>query len=327
MIKTIHLTGTEQLVDGLNGRNTIIVNRGTQTVYASASPGVTAGADGVIAVDAGSREELPDTNGKVYLLGYGEVNLRGTDGNANFKLPPLSATGGSSSAGSGGVHGTMPVTDGITGYFTADNGASETEWVNRIDGSPMSFRGGNAIVYNGEVTLLSGVHAVFGLPYTDGDFTVYAVLRADYDSTKQRHGDLIGSAYGNSACSWRAITSDGYSSGANFRTFMVNMYGDGISGSISDVCVKTYDGFHVVTMSQRDGRIYMYIDGVQTDYDKEVTNRFGNYWGLNGIAYDDGTLGVSNSTALHIRLWALGSAAHTAEEILRNHSFLMRNFT
>ncbi len=327
MIKTIQLTGTEQSVDGLSGYNTIIVNRGSETVYASAKPGIAAGADGVIAIDAGSREELPDTNGTVYLLGSGEVNLRGTEGSVNFRVPSSGTAGGSTPADDDGENDIMPITDGLSGYFDAEKGASETGWMNLIDGTSMDFKGGKAIVYNSEITLLNGVYAIFHLPYTDGDFTVYAVLRADYDSTRQRHDDLIGSAFGNTTCSWRTITSDGYSADGDFRTFMVNMYGDGIGGSVSGMRVRTYDSYHAVTISQRNGRIYMYIDGVKVDDDKAVSNRFGNYWALNGIASDDGKLSVINSVVLHIRLWALGSTAHTPEQILQNQRFLMKKFT
>lgn len=98
-IKTVHLNGTEQRVDGLGGLNTIITNRGTKTVYASAHEGITAGADGTIAIGAASKEGLPDTYGTVFLLGSGEVSLCGTDDSVNFSSPSRSSGGGGEAGG------------------------------------------------------------------------------------------------------------------------------------------------------------------------------------------------------------------------------------
>lgn len=93
-IKNVKLYGTELRIDGLGGLNTIITNRGENTVYASAHAGVAEGADGTIAIGAKSKEGIPDTYGTVYLLGSGEVSLCGTDDSVNFNSPSLSPGSG-----------------------------------------------------------------------------------------------------------------------------------------------------------------------------------------------------------------------------------------
>lgn len=92
-IKTIVLSGAEQAVV-LDGYNCDIRNDGTDTVYASAKEGITAGADGVLSIPAGGAVKLLDCEGIVYLLGTGSVMLCGTDyAESVFKSAATSATG------------------------------------------------------------------------------------------------------------------------------------------------------------------------------------------------------------------------------------------
>lgn len=119
MIKTVELTGTEMKVEGLDGQNTVIINNGSGTLYASAFPDVAAGADNVIEIPAGAHDGLNDTHGTVYLLGTGRVELRGTDYAVNFRQP-------SSSASSGGGGG--KVCAPMTIIADAEAIATTTEW-------------------------------------------------------------------------------------------------------------------------------------------------------------------------------------------------------
>lgn len=79
MIKTVVLDGAETRVTGLGGKNTVIVNFGGSTLYASAKPDIVPDGKGVAAIAAGSAVNLRDTNGMAYLLGTGRVQLQGTD--------------------------------------------------------------------------------------------------------------------------------------------------------------------------------------------------------------------------------------------------------
>lgn len=78
MYKTITLGGTEQEVK-LAGQNCDIRNDGAETVYISAKPNITAGADGVLSVPVGQAAKLLDCRGTAYLLGTGTVLLCGND--------------------------------------------------------------------------------------------------------------------------------------------------------------------------------------------------------------------------------------------------------
>ena len=92
--KTIALTGAEEKIEYGGGCNAWLRNDGTATVYAAKSAGVTAGADGVVAVPAGGSAPLYGADGTVFLLGTGSVQLIGSDYSTNpFKTS--TASGGS----------------------------------------------------------------------------------------------------------------------------------------------------------------------------------------------------------------------------------------
>lgn len=117
MIKTVELTGAEVCVTDLGGKNTAIYNKSGGVLYASASPNVTPNADSVIEIPAGGYRGLNDSNGVIYLLGTGKVELTGTDYSVNFKQP--SSSGGTS--GGGGE----TIQDVICGEFEYVTGGTE----------------------------------------------------------------------------------------------------------------------------------------------------------------------------------------------------------
>ena len=98
--KTIVLTGEEIRADYSGGTNAWLRNDGTATVYASAAPGVTAGADGVVSIPAGQAAAIYGACGAVYLLGTtGSVQLVGSDYTAcPFKTAALGGSGADSVA-------------------------------------------------------------------------------------------------------------------------------------------------------------------------------------------------------------------------------------
>ena len=90
--KTVTLNGAEQRVDELGGLNALIINNTTEVLYASAKAGVVPYADGVIEIQPGEAQTLPDSNGTVYLLGSsGRSQLMGI---VNFKMPSRRSGGG-----------------------------------------------------------------------------------------------------------------------------------------------------------------------------------------------------------------------------------------
>ena len=97
--KTIVLTGEEIRADYSGGTNAWLRNDGTATVYASAAPGVTAGADGVVSIPAGQAVRIDGACRTVYLLGTtGSVQLVGSDYTAcPFKTSAQSGGSGADS--------------------------------------------------------------------------------------------------------------------------------------------------------------------------------------------------------------------------------------
>lgn len=98
--KTITLTGAEIRANYSGGMNAWLRNDGATTVYASAVPGVTAGADGVVSIPAGQAAAIYGACGAVYLLGTtGSVQLVGSDYTAcPFKTAALGGSGADSVA-------------------------------------------------------------------------------------------------------------------------------------------------------------------------------------------------------------------------------------
>lgn len=95
MNMTISLAGSEVKVEFV-GANAWLRNDGADVIYAAAKPGITAGADGVVAIPAGQSAPVYGANGAVWLLGTGSVQLIGSDYSTNpFKS---SVTSGSVAA-------------------------------------------------------------------------------------------------------------------------------------------------------------------------------------------------------------------------------------
>ena len=96
--KTVTLAGAEIRADYSGGTNAWLRNDGTATVYASTTPGVTAGADGVVSIPAGQAAAIYGACGSVYLLGTGSVQLVGSDYTAcPFKTSAQSGGSGADS--------------------------------------------------------------------------------------------------------------------------------------------------------------------------------------------------------------------------------------
>ena len=90
---TVTLSGSESEAQ-FNGANAWLRNDGAATVYAAKTSGVTAGADGTVAVPAGGSAPVYGANGRVFLLGTGSVQLIGSDYSTNpFKT--ATSSGGS----------------------------------------------------------------------------------------------------------------------------------------------------------------------------------------------------------------------------------------
>lgn len=79
MIKTVILAGIEQMVTDLEKNNTLVINNSGSSVFASNKPNVQPYADGVIEIPSGAYDTVIGTNGTVYVLGTGRVELRGID--------------------------------------------------------------------------------------------------------------------------------------------------------------------------------------------------------------------------------------------------------
>lgn len=93
-INTIELTGGETAAEIVSCRYVCIKNRGTETVYASRSPGITADSEGVMPIEPGESVVYPDCGKTLYLLGSGKVTVICSDSGENFFKPTLGGSSG-----------------------------------------------------------------------------------------------------------------------------------------------------------------------------------------------------------------------------------------
>lgn len=309
MIKTVTLTGAEQRVDGLGGFNTVIVNRSPGMVYAAAGAGISAGAEGVIAIDSGARDGLSDTNGTVYLLGNGEVSLRGTDESVNFNKPSPTA-GGSFSAVSGGAD-TMPVMNGITGYFVPESlNIKSGLWENCL------YNTDNNIVLTGGAIEGNSLRLT---PEDHGLFTalsepniIYAVVRLNSDYSETVNCILTkGAKNADPGFGFNFLASENhifYSSAA------YDIYSDQDAGQ-----------YAVYSAVRENSKATFYINGVRrTSTVQSYTGNYENTFYLNYESFG-GTL-LDTPSDLSFIMCAFGAEPHTAEQIALNSEWLLRRY-
>lgn len=127
--KTIALTGDEARVDYGGGTNVWLRNDGTDAIYASTSPGITAGADGTASIPAGQAMRIDGTCGTVYLLGTGSVQLVGSDYTAcPFKTSAQSGGSGADDVARAAIEAHAGNADI---HVTADEKANWLKWIPR----------------------------------------------------------------------------------------------------------------------------------------------------------------------------------------------------
>ena len=303
-IKTVTLDGGELKVEGLNGQNTEIINKSSRAVYASKSPGIVPEADGVIEIAANTRDGLNGTNGTLYLLGTGKVELRGTDYSVNFRQPSSSTGGG----GGTPTAETMPHMDGIVGYFTPDTlDIPGGRWKNTLNGNDIILSGGSA-----ENECLHLTKNDFGSLTTDEPRTIYALFRTN----------LTGTEYNSMYAEYYSILSKHMTTFAQYREFAIVVSPDimlscrqsSVQSNVSALAV------HCVCITRNASIAKLYIDG---EYQGETRAALGDYNGeylLNKSLRGSGSGDQSGDHSY--KMLAFGSEEHTAEQIAQNSAWL-----
>lgn len=134
MNMTISLAGSEVKAE-FSGANAWLRNDGADVIYAAAKPGITAGADGVVAIPAGQSAPVYGANGAVWLTGTGSVQLIGSD----YSTTPFksSVTSGSVAAQIARAVSNPNLLDnpdfkinqrGLTSYSYTTNGYTVDRW-------------------------------------------------------------------------------------------------------------------------------------------------------------------------------------------------------
>ena len=199
---TITLAGSEEKAE-FSGGNAWLRNDGTDIIYAAKSAGISAGADGVVAIPAGQSAPVYGANGTVFLLGTGSVQLIGSDYSTNpFKTSAQSGGSGADSvaraaisahAGNTDIHVTAAEKAAWNGKADKSDIPTKVGELDNDSGFITSPDGGNAAQLGGipaseldrvRCAVVGGVKAGVqwtGVDATKGDTTIRMQVDADYD--------------------------------------------------------------------------------------------------------------------------------------------------
>lgn len=318
-IKTVTLTGAEQCVTGLDGQNTRIINKSDSAVYASLSPDIVPEADGVIEIAANSWDGLYNTNGTLYLLGTGKVELRGTDYAINFRQP-------SRSADSGGDTPKMPYMDGVVAYFTPKTfNAEEQKWYNaasNIDQGNMSIvspvNGNSAYTdEDGSVVFPSQTYGVFAGSLFK---TIYITFKTEYRNSNNNPPILVPETYTYNGVLAVLQTA----SNRKIFTYCRKTTGSGLATITS---FDNFDVYNTLCLCSRQGGIQFaagyslsLLEGFYFDNMlKEFTGRYLVHRSCN-------INGLNNYNRTNIYSIAMCIAPHTDEQIQANLDWLKTKY-
>lgn len=298
MIKQVMLSGEELKVEGLGGKNAVIANFGSADLYASAYPDIVPDGKDVAAISAGSAVNLGDTNGTVYLLGTGRVQLEGTDyGTVNVGLSSGGSGGGDTPAAE-----TMPHMDGIVGYFTPDTlDIPGGRWRNALNGNDIILSGGSA-----ENECLHLTDDDFGTLTIDEPMTVYALFNSIIYSSGEYH----------------SVVSKNMSSQKQYYDFAVvvsNIIAMSCRGSLVKSNISA-PAVHCVCITRDDNTAKLYIDG---EYQGETRAELGDYNGEYMLNRSMRGGYICDLPGEHsYKMLAFGSKEHTPEQIAQNSAWL-----
>lgn len=319
MIKTVILDGTEQCVTGLGGSNAVIANFGRSTLYASAYPDIVPDGKNVAAISAGNAINLPDTNGTVYLLGSGRVQLEGTD----YKTVNVSL---SSSGGGGDTPGgdTMPYMNGITAIFTADTFSGGDKWFDET--GTVYIETHNAKQDNRGVAF-KAPDSAHGRYSTDVlPSVIYMVGQQDHSQLQTQMGiitkqlSVSDSKYSFDLGSTTRSTSSGMDNWIPRPALFAN------GTQVFDYNGDTMQA-HVYCI-QRDGnKAVLYADAgkygeIESDF---LTQEYAGGIILNGFQRGTSAITVSQNSS-YFKMIAFGTEPHTASQIRQNSIWLLDKY-
>lgn len=221
----------------------------------------------------------------------------------------------------------MPVTTGLVGYFDYKRQCTAALWTNRLGGENIAITG-SATLNSDCLQLPNQTYGMFKMPYQgNGDYVAYMVVKTSEITATAAHAMVLASLYSDSYGNMRTFTASGYATDGNqYKCWMVDAYGVGVSGAINGVHTRSDDAYHILTMVQESNVVSLYIDGVKTDASLTLNYRYGDYWGLNCIANSSGNAVTFSGVTAFIKMLAIGRTPHTAEQIAANTAWLKKYY-
>lgn len=259
MFKTVILDGTEVLVTGLGGQNTVIVNFSDETLYVSSKPDIVPDDKNVAAIAAGGALNLRDTYGTVYLLGTGRVQLEGTNyGTVNVVMPSSSAGGG----GDKPTVETMPFMDGVFSYFVPENILIEDRvWKNAIP-----YQASIQLVGDlSKMSLDDGLHlnsGAYGQIQSEQPNVIYAICKLTSNADKIASALVSKGLHTNCQPVGKDFSLYGYDTDAATNYANEYVYSFGVYGDTTNVIKKVSSLKYTVCCMIRTGTVAkLYCNG------------------------------------------------------------------
>lgn len=257
-IETVTLDGTELKVEGLGGQNTEICNKSDNAIYASAYANIVPEGDNVIEIAAGNHDGLYGTNGTIYLLGTGKVELRGTDYSVNFRKPSSSAGGG----GDKPTVETMPFMDGIFSYFVPENILIE----DRVWKNALPYQASIQLVGDlSKMSLDDGLHlnsGAYGQIQSEQPNVIYAICKLTSNADKIASALVSKGLHTNCQPVGKDFSLYGYDTDAATNYANEYVYSFGVYGDTTNVIKKVSSLKYTVCCMIRTGTVAkLYCNG------------------------------------------------------------------
>lgn len=221
----------------------------------------------------------------------------------------------------------MPIRSGLVGYFDYKQRCRSSLWENLLGTENIPITG-SAAVSADCLEMPNQTYGIFKMPYQgNGDYVAYMIAKTSEITATAAHAMVLASLYSDSYGNMRTFTASGYVvDGDQYKCWLIDAYGIGVSGAINGVYTRSDDAYHILTMVQESNVVSLYIDGVKTDNSLTLNYRYGDYWGLNCIANNTGNATTFSGVTSFIKMFAIGRTPHTAKQIATNVAWLKKYY-
>lgn len=224
----------------------------------------------------------------------------------------------------------MPVMSGITNYYDCHYDMTEESWQNLLDNrTPVTWQG-STLQPDGSV-LVTGANNSYGRFVTPGvqdpnQRTVYLIAKCDEPSASWETDSIFftGMTIGGGTGRGFTLAATNKAQGELYKIWS-DQWGGGLTTDVSAL------DYHVIALVRNGSANKIYVDGISKgDFENDVlyTNspESPHEWGVGCITRNNTYYDFGGKTNKYIKFIAVGSTAHTEEQVKENSEWLMERF-